>query len=324
MDSFKVFFEKENLRKCIKSNSFIIIMLLGCFPIGLILLWKSKNFRKNVKIVLSVVGIFWVSLFMTYAFRSAEYENKYSELQESYEELKYEKSSLSSENDDLLLVEQEYIAYKEKMTPYESLSEADAKKRENDGKLAKKVSDEISNLPEVSEMVIGDKAKFTKVKGLYNDLTKEQKELVDSSDFSIYEDKIKELEAQETKAKEEAKKQAEAAKKKAEEEAKGYETGITYDQLARTPDDYLLKKVKFYGKVIQVMEGDDSTQIRLAVNDNYDTVLYAEYDSSSVTSRVLEDDYITVSGVSAGLLSYESTMGGKITIPSILVEKIDQ
>ena len=128
-------------------------------------------------------------------------------------------------------------------------------------------------------------------------------------------------EAEEAKKAEE--KQKAAAAKKAEEEAKGYDTGITYDQLARTPDDYLLKKVKFYGKVVQVMEDGDNTQIRLAVNDNYDTVIYGEYDSSIVSSRVLEDDYITISGVSSGLLSYKSTMGGTITIPSILVKKID-
>ena len=109
-----------------------------------------------------------------------------------------------------------------------------------------------------------------------------------------------------------------------EEEAKGYETGITYDELARTPDDFKGKKVKFDGKVVQVMEGDGKVQIRLAVDDDYDTILYCEYNSDIVSSRVLEDDEITIYGVSAGLLTYQSTMGGNITIPAVLVEKIDQ
>ncbi|WP_060669256.1 hypothetical protein [Oceanobacillus caeni] len=78
-------------------------------------------------------------------------------------------------------------------------------------------------------------------------------------------------------------------KAKEEEAKKGYETGITYNQLARTPDHFNGEKVKFSGKVIQVMEGDTTTQIRLA-DDNYDTILYGEYDSSLVKSRVLEDD----------------------------------
>ncbi len=148
--------------------------------------------------------------------------------------------------------------------------------------------------------------------------------------------KIKEQEEKEAKEKAEAEKKAaeeqaakeaeEAkAKKEAEEKAKkGYETGITYDQLARTPDDYMAEKVKFKGKVIQVMEGDSVVQIRFAVNDNYDTVILGEYDASIVESRVLEDDTITIMGTSLGLYTYESTMGGEITIPSILIDKIDQ
>ncbi|RDW21383.1 toxin regulator [Oceanobacillus arenosus] len=126
------------------------------------------------------------------------------------------------------------------------------------------------------------------------------------------------------KEEEEAKKIAEAEKKAEEEAKKGYETGITFDQLARTPDDYIGKKVKFYGKVVQVIEDDISTQIRFAVDDNYDTILLGEFDSSIVESRILEDDYITIMGLSGGLISYESTMGGNITIPSVLIEKVEQ
>ncbi|MGD6817955.1 toxin regulator [Metabacillus sp. 113a] len=137
---------------------------------------------------------------------------------------------------------------------------------------------------------------------------------------------LEEKEAEE-KAKREAEEKAaaEAEEKRLEaEEKKGYETGITYDQLARTPDDYLGEKVKFKGKVIQVIEGDGDTQIRFAVNDNYDTILFGLFDSSIVTSRVLEDDTITIMGLSTGLLSYESTMGGNISIPGMTVEKIEQ
>lgn len=134
--------------------------------------------------------------------------------------------------------------------------------------------------------------------------------------------------AAEKKAKEEADKKAaeeEEARKRAEaEEKKGYDTGITYDQIARNPDNYEGDKIKFRGKVLQVMEGDGETQIRIAVNNNYDTVLYGSFDASIVDSRILEDDVITVMGLSAGLLTYESTMGGQITIPSMLIFQIDQ
>lgn len=146
--------------------------------------------------------------------------------------------------------------------------------------------------------------------------------------FEMKEEEQKELEEKNAKkkAEEEAKKKAaeeEARKKAEEEEKKGYDTGIGYKDLARNPKDYVGKKVKFKGKVIQVMEGDGEVQIRLAVNGDYNNIMYCVYDSSIVSSRVLEDDYITVMGLSADLITYTSTMGGEITIPSMLVQKID-
>lgn len=132
--------------------------------------------------------------------------------------------------------------------------------------------------------------------------------------------KIKEAEEAEKKRKEEEE------RKKAEEEAKGYETGITYEQLARSPDDYLLQKVKFSGKVLQVMydDDDDSVQIRLAVNSDYDQVLLCSIDNSSLKTRLLEDDIITIYGYSGGDISYEAVLGNEITIPMVFVDKVDQ
>ncbi|MED1469215.1 hypothetical protein [Bacillus salipaludis] len=76
--------------------------------------------------------------------------------------------------------------------------------------------------------------------------------------------------------------------------------------------------------MVQVIEGDGETQIRLAVNDNYDTILFAAFDASTVSSRVLEDDMITIFGTSTGLVTYDYTMGGQISIPGVAIDKIDQ
>lgn len=115
-----------------------------------------------------------------------------------------------------------------------------------------------------------------------------------------------------------------AAKAQAEKEAQqGYNTGITYDQLARTPDDYNGKKLKFTGRVLQVIEGSGTTMLRVATKGRYDNVLLVEYDSSIVTTRVLEDDKITLFGVSQGLYTYSSTGGGDITIPYVLIDQIE-
>lgn len=105
-----------------------------------------------------------------------------------------------------------------------------------------------------------------------------------------------------------------------------YETGITYEQLARTPDDYEGHLVKFTGEVVQVMEDTENNEvsIRLAVDGNYDNILFCGYSSDIVTSRVLENDTITIYGTSYGLYSYESALGGQITIPAVWIDKIDQ
>ena len=130
--------------------------------------------------------------------------------------------------------------------------------------------------------------------------------------------------AKEAKEKEEAEKLAAEKKKKEEEEKKGYDTGITYSQLARTPDDYLAKKVKFSGKVVQVMEDGDSVGIRLAVDGDYDNIILGTFNSSIISERILEDDYITVYGLSAGIYTYESTMGASISVPSMTIDKISR
>lgn len=183
------------------------------------------------------------------------YLGRIEDLEENISQLEQEKES----------IQKEYDGYKESMSEYESLAEAEADARRIQ---AERIS------------------------------------------------------AEEQAAKEQAEAESLAAKE-AEEKA-GYETGITYEELARTPDDFEYKKVKFSGKVVQLIEGDASNTIRFAVNSNYDNMLYCEYDKSIVSARILEGDIITIYGTSYGLFSYQSTMGGKITIPAVVIDKIDQ
>lgn len=117
--------------------------------------------------------------------------------------------------------------------------------------------------------------------------------------------------------------QAEREKEAAKEAQQGYETGITYDQLSRTPDDYIGKKVKFTGVVIQVIEGSGVTMLRIATSGRYNNVILVQYDSEITAVRVLEDDKVTIYGTSAGLYTYESTGSGDITIPHIKVDQIE-
>lgn len=47
------------------------------------------------------------------------------------------------------------------------------------------------------------------------------------------------------------------------------------------------KSLTYSGKVIQVIEGDTETQHRIAVNGDYDNVIYVAYPKNIVTSRFL-------------------------------------
>lgn len=118
-----------------------------------------------------------------------------------------------------------------------------------------------------------------------------------------------------------------AAKKKTKKESykkENWNPQITYSQLARTPDDYVGNKITFEDKVIQVSEGSysDTVYLRVATSDDYNKVMLIEYDSSILSSRILEDDEIRFYGTSTGLYTYESTLGKSVTIPAATVEHI--
>lgn len=98
---------------------------------------------------------------------------------------------------------------------------------------------------------------------------------------------------------------------------------VDYSELARNPNQYIGKSLTYSGKVIQVIEGDTETQHRIAVGGNYDNVIYVAYPKDIVTSRILEDDYVTVYGTSLGLYTYKSTLGGNITIPALYLDRIE-
>ena len=98
---------------------------------------------------------------------------------------------------------------------------------------------------------------------------------------------------------------------------------VDYKSLARNPDEYLGKSLTYSGRVIQVIEGDDITQLRIAVNSDYDSVVLVSYPKDMVVSRILDDDYVTIFGTSFGLYTYEATSGASITIPWIYLDRIE-
>lgn len=174
----------------------------------------------------------------------------------------------------------------------------------------------------------------------YLELDENEKALVDAKIDEVNkatEEQLAQEKAQK-EAEEEAKRQAEEeAKRKAEEEEKArkeeeerqkaeaeahkYETGLTWEQIAREGKNGTLGQ--FEGKIVQVINGDYGyTQYRIAINGNYDTIMLVEVASYELQETLLEDDYVYFKGKSMGTISYKSVMGATITIPAFDVDEI--
>lgn len=103
-----------------------------------------------------------------------------------------------------------------------------------------------------------------------------------------------------------------------------YQTDITFDNLARNPKDFKGKMVKFTGEIAQIIEDDKESEIRVAINGDYDNIVYATFKNKILNdSHILDEDSVTIYGKSLGLTSYESTDGEQITIPSLQLKKVE-
>lgn len=97
---------------------------------------------------------------------------------------------------------------------------------------------------------------------------------------------------------------------------------INYNGIARNPSLYKEKLIYFFGKVIQVSESSSGTNTayRIQLDDSSDIVLVHKY--TSTEPRILKDDHVLVYGTCNGVETYQSVLGGQITIPSCTAKEI--
>lgn len=98
---------------------------------------------------------------------------------------------------------------------------------------------------------------------------------------------------------------------------------LDYKSNSRDPDAYTGTKIKFTGKIIQVMEDSGIAVFRIATKGNYDNIVYCYYYLPDNYKRFLEDDKVTVYATSTGIYTYETIMGGSVTIPSCVIDRIE-
>ena len=139
---------------------------------------------------------------------------------------------------------------------------------------------------------------------------------------------ITNIENQEQKNEEqktEEKQEPTESKKEYKEKCKTY----SYKKIARNPNKYIGKRMKFKGKVIQVQEGwFKSVTLRVNVTKGeygfWDDTIWVDYTyKDDNESKILDDDIITIYGEFKGTESYTSVLGSKVTIPKIEAKYIN-
>lgn len=108
---------------------------------------------------------------------------------------------------------------------------------------------------------------------------------------------------------------------KAEYDAVKYDTGITWEDIARNGLEGQF--CKFEGKIIQVMNGEGYKQYRVAINNDYDKVMLVEIKNGLIDTNLLEDDVIFFKGYSYGNVTYKTVLGAEQSIPAVVAEHVE-
>lgn len=102
----------------------------------------------------------------------------------------------------------------------------------------------------------------------------------------------------------------------------------TFEDIARNPESVKGEYAKLTGEVIQVLESGESVTLRVNITKgNYgyysDTIYVAYTRKSDEEDRILEDDVITIYGKLAGIETYTSVLGQRVSLPKIYAEYIE-
>ena len=97
---------------------------------------------------------------------------------------------------------------------------------------------------------------------------------------------------------------------------------LDYNEVIHDSDGLKGQKFTCSGQIIQVLDGSYRLSLE---NKAFDSdVVLIDYKLSDGESRIAEDDYVTIYGVSKGLETYTAVLGNQITIPRLSVDKLER
>lgn len=91
---------------------------------------------------------------------------------------------------------------------------------------------------------------------------------------------------------------------------------LDFRQLKKNPDGHIGERLHYRGEVVQIQESGNVSIIRLAVNEDYGSILLVTFPRT--LPEVFEETIIEVWGACAGSVTYESQAGWQITVPSLV------
>lgn len=231
--------------------------------------------------------------------------------QDEYDTLLAERDSLSQERDELVGQVEDLTGQVEDLTG--QLEEM--RQQVLIPQLREEAAPVQAAIDGIGEVTLDRQDTVAGARQLYDTLREEAREYVENYEtLTAAETKIEELRA------------AQSAEEKAQAYKASCQGGCAYSELARDPDSYVGKQVKFTGKVIQVTEGLGITAMRVNVTQGrytWSDTMYVTYIPASGEGRILEDDIITFYGEMQPLKTYTTVLGASVTIPAVNAKYID-
>ena len=146
----------------------------------------------------------------------------------------------------------------------------------------------------------------------------------DRTKISEWKKKVDEKEAEEKRKAEEAAKAAEEARQKAEAEAAQQKQNAlsnavspSYTDLFRNSANYRGKYIRIVGRIVQTDSSNSYCRVatKKSYGTYYDDVIYVS--PCSTSTKLLEDDIVTIVGRGNGTKTYTTVLGASVEIPMI-------